>query len=346
MIPRILHQVWKTAALPLAWKDQVLSWRRYHPDWQFRIWSDEEAHALVAASFPDLLATYEGFTYDIQRADVIRYLILLRHGGVYADLDLECLRPIEPLLAGGCFIAGHAPAFHACELGRQEMVCNSFLAAAPGHSVLQALLRYLDQRREIVTHDEVLASTGPLFLSAMLDRYGSDDVVLLDSHVFSPFTNGSAPLRALAGGSTQADAVRADAVSAGSYGIHHYANSWVINLKGPLHNPEPFAVPGFRFHPGLDSRGYDLGAAGRDVPRLARLAQADPTVQGFNTDGFLKFRLRPRRAWVTIPDAAGAEGLYVREASRPIGRAVQALALATIGLGSHGDPRRRPSGVR
>jgi inositol phosphorylceramide mannosyltransferase catalytic subunit len=340
VIPRILHQVWKTDALPLAWKDQVLSWRRHHPDWQFRIWSDEEAHALVAESFPDLLATYEGFTYDIQRADAIRYLILLRHGGIYADLDLECLRPIEPLLAGRSLVAGRAPSFHACELGRQEMVCNSFLAAAPGHPVLEALLRHLDQRREIVTHDEVLASTGPLFLSAMLDRYGSDDVVLLGSHVFSPFTNGSAPFRMLARGGSQGDAVRADALTSGSYGIHHYANSWVINLKGPLHNPEPFAVPGFRFHPGLDSRGYDLGAAGRDVPRLARLARADPTIQGFNTDGFLKYRLRPRRAWVTMPEAGGAEGLYVREVLGPTGRAAQALALATTGIGSRRDPRR------
>lgn len=340
MIPHVLHQVWKTAVLPLAWRDQVLSWRRHHPGWQFRVWSDEEARALVAASFPELLAAYDGFTYDIQRADAARYLILLRHGGVYADLDLECLRPIGPLLAGHSLVAGLAPPFHARELGRQAMVCNSFLAAAPGHPLLQALLRPLGERRRIVTHDEVLASTGPLFLSAMLDRYGTKDVTLLDPHVFSPFTNGSAPFRALARGGREGDTARTDALAAGSYGIHHYANSWVINLKGPLHNPEPFAVPGFRFHPGLDSRGYDLGAAGRDVPRLARLAHADPMVEAFNTDGFLKHRLRPRRAWVAMPEAGGAEGLYVREAVGPARRAVRALALATIGAGSRRDPRR------
>ena len=87
----------------------------------------------------------------------------------------------------------------------------------------------------------------------------------------------------------------------------------MLNLTGPLANPRPADVPGFRFHPGLDSRGHDIGAAGRDVPRLAALAAANPAIAGFNTDGYLKRRIRPRREWVAMRDAGEAEGLYVRE---------------------------------
>ena len=35
-----------------------------------------------------------------ERADVLRYEILRRHGGVYVDVDVECLRPLDDLLTG------------------------------------------------------------------------------------------------------------------------------------------------------------------------------------------------------------------------------------------------------
>lgn len=38
------------------------------------------------------------FRSGIEKSDILRYLLLYHYGGVYADLDVECLRPFEPLL--------------------------------------------------------------------------------------------------------------------------------------------------------------------------------------------------------------------------------------------------------
>ncbi|KAJ3896091.1 hypothetical protein GG344DRAFT_72572 [Lentinula edodes] len=38
------------------------------------------------------------YKYAIQRADAIRYFVLHHYGGVYLDLDVGCLRPLDPLL--------------------------------------------------------------------------------------------------------------------------------------------------------------------------------------------------------------------------------------------------------
>jgi mannosyltransferase OCH1-like enzyme len=39
------------------------------------------------------------------RADSARYMYMYKYGGLYADLDMECLRPMDELF--GNFLAGH-----------------------------------------------------------------------------------------------------------------------------------------------------------------------------------------------------------------------------------------------
>jgi mannosyltransferase OCH1-like enzyme len=99
-IPKIIHQTWKTDRIPEAWQPWTRTWRVFHPDWQYRLWADEDNRRFVETHYPDFIETYEGFSYNIQRADAVRYLILYKLGGLYVDLDFECLRPVNDLLAG------------------------------------------------------------------------------------------------------------------------------------------------------------------------------------------------------------------------------------------------------
>lgn len=41
----------------------------------------------------------DSFKTGVEKADIMRYFILYHYGGIYADLDMEAVRPIEPLLA-------------------------------------------------------------------------------------------------------------------------------------------------------------------------------------------------------------------------------------------------------
>ena len=53
--------------------------------------------------FPEFLETFNAYSYDIRRADVMLHLILLHQGGIYADLDVECLRPPTPCSPDGAW---------------------------------------------------------------------------------------------------------------------------------------------------------------------------------------------------------------------------------------------------
>ena len=74
-IPRIVHQTWRgpASSLPPAWAAARARCAALHPGWTFKLWSDEDARALVARAAPELLATYDAYPDAIQRADVMRY---------------------------------------------------------------------------------------------------------------------------------------------------------------------------------------------------------------------------------------------------------------------------------
>ena len=132
-IAKIIHQTWKTDVVPEAWRGYVESWKTMHPGWEHRVWTDEANRAFVAEHYPDLLATFDAYPYAIQRADAIRYCLLHHYGGVYVDMDIECLRPIDELIDGRGFLAVLEPPGQASWLGRNRVVSNAFMASSPGH---------------------------------------------------------------------------------------------------------------------------------------------------------------------------------------------------------------------
>lgn len=316
MIPRVVHQIWRNEVVPKEWTRLTRSWVEHNPDWGYRLWTDRAVEAFVCEQYPELYATYAGLTYDIQRADLARYLILHGCGGVYADLDLECLRPLSELLADREFVACREPIEHAKSRGGGEIIGNAFLASVPGHGLLEAVVKEIALKaRAITLHIEVLGSTGPDLLTRIARDYLGPDVGIADSRVAYPFVNEAPELSLLRRGGKRGEELRRRLVAEGTWAVHYWANSWVRNLAGELRNPEPDRLCGYRFYPGWDSRGFDLLNAGRDVEKLAIRCAETEGARGFNTDGFVKYRLRPKIAWSRISGAAWNEGLFVREGS-------------------------------
>lgn len=101
MIPTTFHRIWFSEPIPDRFEGYWERLRELHPGWQFRTWADPEEllpwmrNGELFESFTDYPAAYAF------RADVARYEILYRFGGVYVDTDVEPLRSFDPLLADG-----------------------------------------------------------------------------------------------------------------------------------------------------------------------------------------------------------------------------------------------------
>ncbi len=170
-IPRVIHQTWKTREVPERWRAYHESFRRHHPSWRMRLWTDEDNRRLVAERYSWFLPTYDAFPRDIQRVDAAKYLILHAEGGVYADLDCECRKPLDPLLEPGGALVGWT-ADGAVEV--------AFLASCPGHPLFEETFRQMQappllarwlHRFPPLDASHVLLSTGPRMMKRAVARF-------------------------------------------------------------------------------------------------------------------------------------------------------------------------------
>jgi alpha 1,6-mannosyltransferase len=71
-----------------------------------QIYNDSAAERFVEtefASIPDIVHVYKSFPQVIMKADMFRYLIAWRLGGVYADKDVRCAKPVEQWVSRGIY---------------------------------------------------------------------------------------------------------------------------------------------------------------------------------------------------------------------------------------------------
>ena len=145
MIPPRISQTWKTHELPEAAERFRQGWRTHHPDYALRLFDDAEARTVVAEVAPGDIEVYDALPFPVMRADLFRYAVMVRDGGIYADIDMECRKPLKQLMAQADCLLGieaHLSATRQKELGYAAplQIANCIFAAAPGHPFFVAAL--------------------------------------------------------------------------------------------------------------------------------------------------------------------------------------------------------------
>ena len=91
-IPKIIHYCWfGKKPIPQQFQDYIASWKRYCPDWELRLWNEEN---FDINSHPFVKSAYDQKKYAYV-SDYVRALVLYEYGGVYFDTDVEVKRPID-----------------------------------------------------------------------------------------------------------------------------------------------------------------------------------------------------------------------------------------------------------
>ena len=227
-IPCIIHQTWKDNNIPQSMRSWQSSWQKHHPSWEYRLWTDEDNYRLVAEYYPWLLPVYEGFSEPVMRVDLVRCLILKHYGGVYADLDFECLKPVVPLLEGfslvlGCEPQSHAQRWNDSRDGRyasaedELIVSNAWMASTAEHPFWDAVIAQILSRRSL---PNAAAATGPFAITAAWRSDRWQDASLLAAPVLFPITASEAKKGQL----PQLSAVGGEGEQ--PYAVHHWAGTW------------------------------------------------------------------------------------------------------------------------
>ncbi|PAA46608.1 hypothetical protein BOX15_Mlig011787g2 [Macrostomum lignano] len=237
--PSFVHQSWKSASLPNRFSVWSASWRRCFPDWQHRLWTDADNADFVRRKFPDFYPTWRSLPTKIERVDSVRYLYLYSMGGLYADLDSECLHPFHHLLANCSVVLGSMSVGSGWTAWRMPsgLVQNSLMYSRPGQQIwldaIQEVQRIASQRRwSLLTGSYPLEEdrTGPLMLMRLLKRNWasySGSVCLYRPEFFNPFSwFGSDPACRTLNGMTADELETCRRRYNSSYAIQYHTQVW------------------------------------------------------------------------------------------------------------------------
>jgi hypothetical protein len=154
-IPRRLHQIYLSGEPPAPLRANVDALRALNPSWDHRLYNAAAAERFIADEYgPAILRRYRAIApgYGAARADLFRYLLIYRLGGVYLDVKSGADEPFDAVLGpDDAFIVAqwdNAPggthfntALHP-EL--REVAGGEFqqwhVIAAPGHPFLRAVI--------------------------------------------------------------------------------------------------------------------------------------------------------------------------------------------------------------
>lgn len=183
-IPRVIHQTFMTKKLPAELQENVDNLKRLNPGWKHIIHDDDDIKQFIEENYgPGILTYYERINprYGAARADLFRYLLLYKCGGVYLDIKSTCTRPLDEVLQPddryilskwrnkpGESHEGFGTSKEVAHLAGGEYQ-QWHIIAAPGHpflkAVLETVLTNIDNYRPWLHGTGgigVLRLTGPL----------------------------------------------------------------------------------------------------------------------------------------------------------------------------------------
>jgi hypothetical protein len=100
-ITRIIHQTYGTHKLPLPLQKNVEELKEKNPSWEHRLYDDEDIEVFIASQYgKEILNAYLRIdpTYGAARADLFRYLVIYKVGGVYLDIKSSFSCPIDEVI--------------------------------------------------------------------------------------------------------------------------------------------------------------------------------------------------------------------------------------------------------
>ncbi|KAI1855414.1 hypothetical protein JX266_000279 [Neoarthrinium moseri] len=166
-------------------------WRVVNPTHRYERITDNNSDSYVDQRFPvDISEIFSNLTDPILRADFLRYLVMLREGGVWADIDVLPHQPIsrwvpDTLKRSVNLVIGiendheKKPIWDGVPYSVQ--LSQYTMLSKPGHPVFVTLVdevsrnlrKLLDLKgtRDSITFEEVMSTTGPFAFTKVVMEY-------------------------------------------------------------------------------------------------------------------------------------------------------------------------------
>lgn len=218
-IPKIIHQIWiGPNPIPKQYALWSATWREMNAEWKYMLWTDDTLKArkfrwrsVINKSLFEMAPNYG------EKSDILRLELLYQFGGVYVDMDFECIQSLN-VLDGQC-TDSMSLVLGLSNTGLLE-VNNAVIGCTPKHEALVDIWTSI----QLICHEDeqgmsTMVRTGPIQMTRCLIRIHRKykDILIFPIQCFYPLPNNMRYL-------TVADRFRYydDATLA----VHHWGVSW------------------------------------------------------------------------------------------------------------------------
>lgn len=191
MLPKIVHQIYwnfrvKNGPMPSSWQElsRKCSEMYRNAGWEYRLWGRKDSEEFIQTNFPWLRRKWF-FAANIEKVDILRYAIMYQYGGMYLDLDTQCLQLYVPDNNADIILGGTAlekfpilRAFYA--------INNNILLSIPNHPFWMHILN----RINIYNISNIWPSfirismyTGPYCLQHVYENYPDKTRIIVEKEL-------------------------------------------------------------------------------------------------------------------------------------------------------------------
>jgi len=164
-IPKIIHQTaFRKTGLDRRIEQSIAALKSMNPQWEHRLYDDDDARAYIADHYgAGMACCFDSINpdYGAAKADLFRYLVMYREGGVYIDIKSTVTVGLDTVLSEhDSYLLSHwrngrheeyrGWGLHP-DCGPRGEYQNWHIVAAPRHPFLAAVIERV--RRNIETYD-------------------------------------------------------------------------------------------------------------------------------------------------------------------------------------------------
>jgi len=205
-IPKIIHQIWLQGEnnIPEDYPNYSGSWKEKNPEFTYIMWDNDMIVELIKKTFPQFMVIYDSYPKLVQKVDAAKYIILYHFGGIYIDMDLECIHNLSGLLNSydnntcECVLL-------KCDMNiltrltfystTNDIMQNCFAMSVPNFYLWKSCINLMSIEDINIGNYELLEkyifrTTGPgLLTNAYHNLKDKSKIYLLDTDIIEPLTS-------------------------------------------------------------------------------------------------------------------------------------------------------------
>jgi len=206
-IPKKIHQIWFGGDLPNGYKRFTDTWKQFHPEWEYKLWTDMDVDSIRF----EKKGIFNACNNNGMKSDIFRYEILRQQGGIYIDTDFECLKPFDDLT--------YLDFFTGIAYDGNAILYNGLIATIPHHPIIEMCASSLNTQYRGNDAMGIIRATGPYYFTRCFFSSVTKDterVVAFPMGFFYPLPNN-----------ITWDVDIKDYLCTYSYAVHHWGVSWM-----------------------------------------------------------------------------------------------------------------------